>query len=253
MSAWSAELAFLVFSFTARTLRHSPAISGSLWVCVSESMRIMHVLTPVSLDLVCVWAWPLSLSINCLMTAVRLIAGWSSSLLMVWLLSESVCSSYLGWRPRYSGASWICTLIFLNCRIFWDKDRPIINTDAPVSMRAKVSMPFTVTRINQQPGWLTALPLISLEPSESEDDAKALHLDELDCSLDLVWERALFVRVLLVGKESGASACSPAFSLSCALLVGVPWCPFEPSFTEVWSFAFTFGSPQGSWSDPLLV
>ncbi len=196
-------------------------------------------------------------------------AGASPPVPINWLLSESVRSSGLGWRPRYSSVSWVCRLICLNCRIFSYKDRPILDTDAHISMRAKVSMPSTVTVINQQPWWLTVSPLASPEPSRSEADAQALHLDELGRSLDLVWECTFFVRVLLVGKERpvstcfpaflvgskerGVSACSPAFPLICALLVGAPWCLFEPSLTDVWFVAFVFGSPPRLLERPSLI
>ncbi len=86
--------------------------------------------------------------------------------------------------PSRCGISCVCNFKGQTCCTFWYNSRPIMVTDAPVLISAKVWMPSTVIGINQHSGWLVDPVLSSLATSESEDSAQGCHLDWPERLLD---------------------------------------------------------------------
>ncbi len=87
------------------------------------------------------------------------------------------------------------------CYTFWYKNRTIINTEAPVSIRPNALTSSTVIGINQHPGWLVVLTHTSLGRSESDDKVQVCLLGLLPLSLDQDWEWIPCVESVLVSIE----------------------------------------------------
>ena len=93
--------------------------------------------------------------------------------------------------PSSRGVSCVSRRNWLTCCTLLYKGRPIIDTEAPVSISASVFIPSTVIGINQQPGWLSVSTLISLGKSESDVKVQGCRWGYLVRSLDRDCERTL--------------------------------------------------------------